>query len=153
MSTEPLRQEVMEYLHRCRDEELLASWPVQPPASLLPALRAQAAPVVVQPRREVALFTPDPVAQTQAEAQRDVAIALKRASTGVLFALGGLGFWFAGMGVHEIGAGIKEAGAVSLWAVAAMFMSTALARVFSPKRSTSGNVHLEVRGNNNRIRL
>jgi hypothetical protein len=154
MNSEPISRELMEYLLRRRDEELLASWPVQPPADLLPALRSQMLPAQLPaPRREVTLFTPDPIQQTQVEAQRDVAIAVKRASTGLAFALSGLGVWFAGMGVHQIGAGIKDAGAVSLWAIAAMFMSTAVARVFSPRRAGSGNVHLEVRGNGNRIRL
>jgi hypothetical protein len=152
MTTEPIRPDVLEYLREERDRALLAAWPVQPSAELVPVQRQLPAQLPV-PRREVTLFTPDPIQQTQVEAQRDVAIALKRASTGLAFALGGLGVWFAGMGVHQIGAGIKDAGAVSLWAIAAMFMSTAVARVFSPRRAGSGNVHLEVRGNGNRIRL
>jgi hypothetical protein len=154
MNYQPIDPQVLEYLRQQHDEQLLAAWPTAPKADMLPALRAQMLPAQLPaPRREVTLFTPDPIQQTQVEAQRDVAIAVKRASTGLAFALSGLGVWFAGMGVHQIGAGIKDAGAVSLWAIAAMFMSTAVARVFSPRRAGSGNVHLEVRGNGNRIRL
>lgn len=150
MTTEPIRGELLAYLQERHDAALLATWPVQPSAELLPALRAQAA-TVVMPRREVTLFTPDPVAETAVRAQADIAIALKRASTGLAFAFGGLGFWLFGLGVHQIGAGLKEAGAVSLWAVAAMFMSTAVARVFSPRRT--GGQHIEVRGHHNNVRL
>lgn len=152
MTTEPIRPELLEYLREQHDQALLAAWPVQPSTELVPVRQQLHAQLASVPRREAALFTPDQVAESQAAAQRDVAIALKRASTGVLLALGGLGLWFAGMGVHEIGDGIKDAG-IGLWAVAAIFVANAVSRAFAPKRSHAGGVHVEVRGSNNRIRL
>lgn len=151
MTTEPIRPEVLAYLLEQRDRQLLESWPVQPSADLLPVLAARHLPPPVLPRREATLFTPDPVQEAAVVAQRDVAIGIKRLATGIGLAFGGFGVWLAGQGFHAFGTGLREAGAVSLWAVAAMFISTALARIFSPRRASSH--HVSVRGNNNRVNV
>jgi hypothetical protein len=84
-----------------------------------------------------------PVQQTVVVQRFDVR-AQRMAALALLLLCGGGGVDLAGHGIKAAGTG--------MWALAVIFGSWALGRVFSPKRDHSG-MHFEVHGNNNRIRL
>jgi hypothetical protein len=144
MNYQPVDPAVMAYLHRLHDEELLASWPVQPPADLLPALRSQTTAEVALPQSRIFPELAQPPQQTVVVQRFDVK-AQRMAALGILLLFGGGGIDLAGHGIEAAGTG--------MWALAAIFVASAVSRILSPKRTGSGNVHLEINGNNNRIRL
>lgn len=105
----------------------LRQWLMEQQAANLPAVRQPVAPVPVS-RMFPELHQPQPVVVQQPAPDPWVWRPL---AAGASCTLAGAGIWLAGLGIRAVGS-------VSLWAVAAMFISTAVIRVLAPKRTGEG---------------
>lgn len=127
MNTEPIRPELRE-------------WLMAQQAANLPAVRQEASPVPVsrmfpelaQPVQQLVV-----VQRFDVKAQRMAALAL-------LMLCGGGGVDLAGHGIQVAGTG--------LWALAVIFGSVAVARIFAPKHTTGSRTTTIVLGHHNNVR-
>lgn len=127
-------------------QRLQQAWPTEP-AHDLPAVRRhqQWLPAELAPQRryETSMFTP-PQQTVVVQAGPDPWV-WRPLAFGAASAMGGTGVWLAGLGIRAVGS-------VSLWAVAAMFISTALIRVLAPKREAGNRSTTIVIGHHNNVR-
>lgn len=130
MNTKPVDPQLLQYL-------------MHQQAANLPAVREQQAAPVVYPQSRMFPELAQPVQQTVI-VQRGMDPKAQR-----MLALGGL-LLCAGLGVDFAGHGIEAAGD-GLWAVAAIFISIAVARIFAPKNTAGTRSTTIVLGSHNRI--
>lgn len=130
MNTKPVDPDLLAYL-------------MQERAANLPAVREQQAAPVVYPQSRMFPELAQPVAQTVVVQRGVDPKAQRMAGLGVLLLCAGGGVDLAGHGVEVAGTG--------LWAVAAIFISIAVARIFAPRHTAAARSTTIVLGSHNHI--